>query len=108
MSGHENKHEATAARAQSPLPQPKATKTKTARRVTSPATAINQHIAAAVIRLTVDSCLESSKFSRICRYAGTSESKGLAVLRQYILDLRAAASASQACGGMMSYSRRAF
>jgi hypothetical protein len=55
----------------------------------SAATGMNQHIKAAVIRLTVDSPLQIRDFSYVAKYAGTKEEKALDVLRDYIRDLRA-------------------
>lgn len=55
----------------------------------SAATAMNQHIKAAVIRLTVDSPLEFRTFRNIAKYAGTREDQAIAVLREYVRDLRA-------------------
>ena len=88
MSSLGDKHAANGQKAKAVGPQLVA---NTKKRVgpSSQATGMNRHIKAAVIRLVVDSPMEFRDFGYIAKYAGTREDKAIAVVRDYIRDLRA-------------------
>lgn len=54
----------------------------------SQATAVNQYVRSAVIRLTCDSCLKFKDFGRLAKYAGCNEPTAIAIIAETIRTLR--------------------